>query len=186
MQRRRFLVMAATLPMLGAGELAAQAEKAAKGAPARTIGQMRSEWKQFLPAKADVPSPTPPLALSKDEWRKRLSPEQFSVLRQEATERAGSSKLNGEKRRGTFACAGCGLPLFTSEMKYESGTGWPSFFTTIPGVFGTKEDNLLFYTRVEYHCARCGGHHGHLFKDGPAPTFERWCNNGVALTFLPA
>lgn len=186
MKRRLFLTLASTLPLLNARDLLAQADKPAPSGAARTIGQMRSEWKQFLPANATVPPPTPPLTLTKEEWRKRLGKEQYSVLREEATERAGTSKLNGEKRRGTFACAGCGLPLFTSEMKYESGTGWPSFFTTIPGVFATKEDNHLFYSRVEYHCVRCGGHHGHVFRDGPPPTYERWCNNGVALTFLPA
>jgi peptide-methionine (R)-S-oxide reductase len=107
------------------------------------------------------------------------------VLREESTERAGTSALNEEKRAGVFVCAGCGLPLFTSEMKYESGTGWPSFFTSIPGAFETKKDYFLIYPRTEYHCIRCGGHHGHLFDDGPPPTGQRWCNNGVALRFLP-
>jgi len=186
MKRRQLLLLASTVPLVGPGSLLAQPDKAGKGGSQRTIGEMRSEWKQFLPANANVPSPTPPFKLSNDEWRKRLSPQQYNVLREEGTERAGTSKLNAEKRRGVYACAGCGLPLFTSEMKYESGTGWPSYFTTIPGVFGTKEDRLLFAPRIEYHCIRCGGHHGHVFRDGPAPTHERWCNNGVALTFLPA
>lgn len=183
MQRRRFLLFAATAPLAGA-TASAPADKAPK--PGRTIQEMRSEWRRFLPAGANVPAPTPPLTLPKEEWRKRLSGDAYRVLREEATERAGTSPLNGEKRHGVYACAGCDLPLFTSEMKYESGTGWPSFFTTIPGVFGTKEDSLLFYTRIEYHCVRCGGHHGHVFRDGPPPTHERWCNNGVALKFLPA
>ena len=105
-------------------------------------------------------------------------------MREEGTEQPGSSPLNNEKRPGIFACAGCGLPLFTSEMKYESGTGWPSFFTTIPGAFGKTTDYKLILPRTEYHCIRCGGHHGHLFDDGPKPTGQRWCNNGVALKFI--
>ena len=149
------------------------------------IQAMQNNWKTLLAAGFKAPAPTDALKLSNDEWRKRLDKAQFNVLREEGTERAGSSPLNGEKRPGVFACAGCDLPLFTSEMKYESGTGWPSFFTTIPGVFATKKDYLLFTPRTEYHCVRCGGHHGHVFDDGPAPTGQRWCNNGVALKFIP-
>jgi peptide-methionine (R)-S-oxide reductase len=126
-----------------------------------------------------------PLRLSEAEWRKRLTPEQFAVLRQEATERPGTSPLLNEKRKGRFLCVGCDHPLFTSEMKYDSGTGWPSFFATLPGAFKTKTDFKLLYPRTEYHCARCGGHHGHVFDDGPKPTGKRWCNNGVALKFVP-
>jgi peptide-methionine (R)-S-oxide reductase len=151
----------------------------------KDIQALQSNWKNFLPTGASVPSPTEPLKLSKDEWRKRLPNDAYRVLREEDTERAGTSPLNNEKRPGIFACAGCGLPLFTSEMKYESGTGWPSFFTTIPGVFGTKSDRSFFQVRTEYHCTRCGGHHGHVFEDGPPPTNQRWCNNGVALKFIP-
>jgi peptide-methionine (R)-S-oxide reductase len=124
-----------------------------------------------------------PLVLSDAEWKARLSPAQYDVLRREGTERAGTSPLNHEKRKGRYLCVGCDLPLFTSEMKYDSGTGWPSFFTTLPGVFKTKTDYKLLYPRTEYHCARCGGHHGHVFNDGPKPTGQRWCNNGVALKF---
>ena len=120
-----------------------------------------------------------------EEWRKILTPDQFAVLREEGTERPFTSPLNDEKRKGVFVCAGCSLPLFTSTMKYESGTGWPSFFTTIPDVFGTKRDFKLFLPRTEYHCVRCGGHHGHVFEDGPKPTGLRYCNNGVALRFVP-
>jgi peptide-methionine (R)-S-oxide reductase len=109
----------------------------------------------------------------------------YRVLREEGTEPAGSSPLNGEKRAGVFVCAGCSLPLFTSAMKFESGTGWPSFFTTIPGAFATKTDFKMILPRTEYHCVRCGGHHGHVFDDGPAPTGQRYCNNGVALRFVP-
>jgi peptide-methionine (R)-S-oxide reductase len=126
------------------------------------------------------------LVLSDAEWKQRLTPEQYQVLRKEGTERAGTSPLNEEKRRGVFHCAGCDLALFTSDMKYESGTGWPSFFTSLPGVFETKTDFKILYPRTEYHCARCGGHHGHVFNDGPKPTGQRWCNNGVALKFKAA
>jgi peptide-methionine (R)-S-oxide reductase len=126
------------------------------------------------------------LKLTPEEWKKRLTPAQFDVLRQDGTERPWSSALNDEKRKGMFHCAGCDHTLFSSDMKYESGSGWPSFFTTMPGAFEKSTDFKLIYPRTEYHCAKCGGHHGHVFKDGPAPTGERWCNNGVALLFKPA
>lgn len=120
------------------------------------------------------------------EWKSLLTPEQYQILRKEGTERAFSSPLNEEKRKGMFHCAGCDLALFTSEMKFDSGTGWPSFFTSLPGALETKTDFKLIYPRKEYHCAQCGGHHGHVFNDGPKPTGERWCNNGLALKFIPA
>jgi peptide-methionine (R)-S-oxide reductase len=119
------------------------------------------------------------------EWRSALAPEAYQVLRHEGTERAGTSALNHEHRKGTFVCAGCGTPLFTSDMKFESGTGWPSFFQTLPEVFETRRDFRLIWPRTEYHCATCGGHHGHVFEDGPGPTGLRYCNNGVALKFVP-
>jgi peptide-methionine (R)-S-oxide reductase len=117
------------------------------------------------------------------DWGQRLTPAQYRVLRQEATEPAFTSALNGEKRRGTFRCAGCGQPLFTSDTKYDSGSGWPSFFQPLPGAVAFKRDFHLVLPRTEYHCSRCGGHQGHVFDDGPEPTGKRFCNNGVALDF---
>ena len=120
------------------------------------------------------------------EWRQALSAEQYRVLRRHGTERAGSSGLNAEHRDGVFHCAGCGAALFDSQAKFDSGTGWPSFFQPRPGALGTREDRSLFMKRTEVHCARCGGHLGHVFADGPEPTGLRYCINGVALRFDPA
>jgi peptide-methionine (R)-S-oxide reductase len=124
--------------------------------------------------------------LSDAEWRKRLTPMQYSVLRGHGTERAGTSPLNKEHRKGTFACAGCDLPLFSSEAKFESGTGWPSFHTPLPDAVATTTDRSFFMTRTEVHCSRCLGHLGHVFEDGPKPTGLRYCMNGVAMKFEPA
>lgn len=118
------------------------------------------------------------------EWKKLLTPAQYEVLRQEGTESPFTSPLNHEKRSGTYACVACGLPLFPSKFKFDSGTGWPSFYDVLTGHVVTKTDYKLVLPRIEYHCARCGGHHGHVFKDGPAPTGLRYCNNGVALKFI--
>ena len=119
------------------------------------------------------------------DWKTLLTPEQFHVLREHGTERAGTSPLNREKREGTFTCAGCGTPLFSSDTKFESGTGWPSFYRPIEGAIATTTDRTFGMTRVEVHCAQCGGHLGHVFPDGPPPTGERYCMNGVALRFEP-
>jgi len=120
-----------------------------------------------------------------EEWKKSLTPEQFHVLREHGTERAGTSPLNVEKREGVFICGACGQPLFTSDTKYESGTGWTSFYRPIDGAIGTTTDRSYGMTRVEAHCSQCGGHLGHVFPDGPKPTGDRYCMNGVALKFVP-
>lgn len=131
------------------------------------------------------PNPTTvePFKLSDDGWKKRLEADAYYVLREEGTERAFSSPFNDEKRKGEFSCRGCELVLFTSEQKFDSGTGWPSFSDAVAGRVETKTDYKLILPRTEYHCARCGGHQGHVFKDGPQPTGLRYCNNGIALSF---
>jgi peptide-methionine (R)-S-oxide reductase len=142
-------------------------------------------WK---PRRADAAAAAgdPRWTLSQAEWKRRLSPEAFTVLRQEGTERPFSSPLHAEKRPGTYLCAGCGLPLFSSKTKFDSGTGWPSFWQPLPQAIATKPDFKLIIPRTEYHCRRCGGHQGHVFNDGPRPTGKRYCNNGVSLRFQPA
>ena len=135
-----------------------------------------------LPALAKE-SPVSPLSKPKSEWKTLLPAMSYSVLFEENTERAGTSPLNTEKRTGTYVCAACYLPLFSSDTKFDSGTGWPSFFDSLPGALGTKKDRKLFVPRTEYHCVRCGGHQGHVFDDGPKPTGLRYCINGHAMTF---
>jgi peptide-methionine (R)-S-oxide reductase len=120
-----------------------------------------------------------------EEWQKLLTPEQYYVLREHGTERAGTSPLNHEERAGTFVCAGCDLPVYSSATKFDSGTGWPSFWQPLEGAIETSEDSSLFFTRTEVHCRRCGGHLGHVFEDGPPPTGLRYCMNGVAMKFVP-
>jgi peptide-methionine (R)-S-oxide reductase len=132
------------------------------------------------------PAPQGSFRLSDEEWRRRLGPAAYAVLRRGTTERAGSSPLDREHRRGTYVCAGCALPLYSSAAKFDSGTGWPSFFRPLPNAVGTRPDNTLLMRRTEVHCRRCGGHLGHVFNDGPRPTGRRYCMNGLALRFVPA
>ena len=179
MRRRTILGILAATPLLGARAVAATPKGDIR------VKRLQDQWKALLPAGVKPPSPGERLELSDAQWKKRLTSAQYNVLRHEATEPAGSSPLNRETRPGIFACAGCGLPLFSSAMKYDSGTGWPSFFTHLADALGTKRDFRLIWPRTEYHCARCEGHQGHVFDDGPPPTGQRWCNNGVALAFLP-
>jgi peptide-methionine (R)-S-oxide reductase len=160
MNRRFFLLTASALAACGAPAVTSADEKAYASSPFRKITDA--------------------------EWKKRLAPDAYSVLRHEDTERPGSSPLNREKRKGTYVCAGCALPLFKSDWKFESGTGWPSFYTAIKGSLGTKTDHLIGVPRTEYHCAQCLGHQGHVFNDGPRPTGLRYCNNGLALKFVAA
>ena len=182
MDRRNWLKGLTAPSLTGLGR-SAWAQKPAKGAV--KVEELQKNWKTLLADGADVAASTEPLKLADAEWKKRLSPAAYNVLRHEGTERAGTSPLDHEKRAGVFVCAGCSLPLFTSAMKFDSRTGWPSYFTSIPGVFTEKTDYYLIYPRTEYRCARCDGHHGHIFKDGPPPTGLRYCNNGAALKFIP-
>ncbi|MBX3481660.1 MAG: peptide-methionine (R)-S-oxide reductase MsrB [Caulobacter sp.] len=160
MHRRLFLLSAAAVAACGKSEPVQAAADAFAN----------SSWRKLTDA----------------QWRKRLSPQAYQTLRHEDTERPGTSPLEHEHRRGAYVCAGCELPLFRSEWKFESGTGWPSFFRVYEKNIGRKRDLLMLIPRTEYHCARCLGHQGHVFSDGPAPTGLRWCNNGVALKFVPA
>jgi peptide-methionine (R)-S-oxide reductase len=145
---------------------------------------LHSNWQLLAPKNFEIVSVRPRIIISREEQKKRFTPLEVKVLFKEGTENPYSSPYNDETRPGIYTCRACSLPLFSSEMKYDSKTGWPSFFTSIPGHISKKADYKLIWPRIEYHCSKCGTHQGHVFNDGPAPTHERWCNNGVCLTFL--
>ena len=142
-------------------------------------------WLSRSPARAAQDEGRFEVTRSDEEWRRMLSPAQYELLRRHGTERAGSSPLDREKRAGIFQCAGCDLPVYSSEKKFDSGTGWPSFWAPLDNAIGTSQDRSWFSTRTEVHCRRCGGHLGHVFDDGPKPTGKRYCMNGLALVFRP-
>ena len=185
MNRRKFITTSiAAAASLGLGSTMFMAFSKPTSKTSKTAFEVQQEWQELLPKSYSSSFALTPVKLSEQEWQQRLSLAAFEVLREENTERPGSSALNKQHNKGIYACEGCDLPLFTSAMKFESGTGWPSFFTHIPGHLATKKDYKLIWPRTEYHCIRCGGHQGHLFDDGPKPTGQRWCNNGVALKFI--
>jgi peptide-methionine (R)-S-oxide reductase len=152
----------------------------------RTLLSLGSALAALGAARPGLAEETFEVTKTEAEWRAILTPAQYAVLREEDTERAGSSPLNNEHRKGTFFCAGCDLPLYSSDAKYDSGTGWPSFYEPLPNAVATKADWGLLGRRTEVHCRRCGGHLGHVFDDGPEPTGKRYCMNGLALVFRPA
>lgn len=173
MRRRAFLNGMATLSVYGLLPFAL--------VPGSGCARATDDRENPVMSESDID----PLEKSREEWRQLLDEEAYDVLFREKTEAPFSSPLNDEHRTGTYICAACFLPLFESSMKFDSGTGWPSFFEHIPGRVGTKKDYKMIWPRTEYHCIRCKGHQGHVFNDGPEPTGQRWCNNGVALRFIP-
>ncbi len=182
MERRKFILSTLASGIV-AGGLFPVISVANRQKP--SIQTMQHDWTKLLAPSAKISTDKMKLDKPHAAWKKELPKDSYQVLFEEDTERAFTSPLNDEKRPGIFVCRACDLPLFSSEMKYDSGTGWPSFFTSIPNHLDTKTDYKLIWPRTEYHCVKCGGHQGHVFDDGPAPTSQRWCNNGVALRFIP-
>lgn len=186
MNRRNFLFAATGFSLAGVWGLSHNGSSSNVAYASIEEGSqlVADNWQELLSDNANLPTLGTPLNVTDSEWESRLSNDAYHVLFKEATERAGSSALNNEKRDGIYACKACSLPLFSSAMKYDSGTGWPSFYTAIDSHMATSKDFKMLIPRTEYHCVRCGGHQGHVFNDGPAPTGQRWCNNGVALKFF--
>lgn len=184
MNRRQLLTASLLGPLLlrASGALATFAPGTTKSG----IETLRQQWKKLLAPHADIAADATPITLTDEQWEKRLDPLAYRVLRHGGTEHPGSSPLNTELREGVFACAGCALPVFTSAMKFDSGTGWPSFWKPLPNAVRTTSDKSMLETRTEVHCRRCGGHLGHVFDDGPPPTHLRYCMDGIALKFVPA
>lgn len=183
MNRRFFLASVIATPALM--HIPAALAKYADGTTKAGVEALRMQWKQYLAKGADVATDATALVLSDSQWQARLTPAAYRVLRHAGTEYPGSSPLNAEMRDGVFVCAGCALPVFTSAMKFDSGTGWPSFVTSVPDTFAMGHGSKSVFVGLEVHCAKCGGHHGHIFDDGPKPLGDRWCINGVALRFIP-
>ena len=184
MKRRN--ILAGAIGLIALPILSSKSKFVQAAMNSESIESIQLQWRKLLAESATVAKDSKPLDRDPSSWRKELPQDAFKVLFEEDTERPFSSKLNDEKRPGVFVCRACDLPLFSSEMKFDSGTGWPSFFTTIPNHVATKRDFKLIWPRTEYHCVKCGGHQGHVFEDGPEPTGNRWCNNGLALRFIPA
>lgn len=182
---KRRIILQLGVSGLISGGLGLRPALSAPPANAAALAQLRNNWQALRTAGLAIIEPQPALKRSHAEWRAQLPADAYRVLFEEDTERPFSNDLNEEKRDGLFVCRACNLPLFTSAMKYDSGTGWPSFFTSIEAHLASKKDFKLVWPRTEYHCVKCGGHQGHVFDDGPAPSGQRWCNNGLALSFVP-
>ena len=182
MNRRKFFSRIPLLAFLGLGIQAGHGKERPRNT--NDISEIQSRWKQLAPDSLKLTQIRPKIMKSEEEWKLLLTQNEYEILFEEGTEPPYSSALNGEQEDGLYTCRACNLPLFSSEMKYDSGTGWPSFYTSIPNHLETKPDFKLIWPRTEYHCAKCGGHQGHVFNDGPKPTLERWCNNGLALNFF--